>query len=286
LSRFLHVIDCSCGPDCEKNGNCCFPETAKYNNGLDNYEEESTCLFPMTNQPVGSERIAYQSYYMVTSSLESYKNGTKFKYNTSCGSERVAPWGSLYPVYSSTTKRIYKNEMCATRNGVTDAKPLDAVLYCAKEQYFDNKFMVWPNTNSIPEGCIVHFIYRGSTEDISHLKCYTNLIDTCPDDDFNISSFEINLEKENVIEMCTSGLVSPFKSINMYANVFCHICNEGLYDDIYFCEVHDGTVLRAFDDRSFLGLVDGIFLTENSNEKKTESQNHPIICSPVKVCSI
>jgi hypothetical protein len=146
--------------------------------------------------------------------------------------------------------------------------------------------MVWSNTNSIPEGCIVHFIYRGRTEDISHLKCYTDLIDTCPDDDFNISSFEISLQKENVIEMCTSGLVSPFKTINMYANVFCHICNEGFYDDIYFCEVHDGNVLRAFDDRSFLGLIDGIFLTENNNERKTESQSHPIICSPVKVCRI
>jgi hypothetical protein len=57
----------------------------------------------------------YQSFLMVTSVKKIVgRNGQSF---VSCGNKNVAPWGSLYLVYSPKSKHIYKNIECAREDG-------------------------------------------------------------------------------------------------------------------------------------------------------------------------
>ncbi|XP_045173698.2 uncharacterized protein LOC123535201 [Mercenaria mercenaria] len=272
--------ECSCSSDCNENGNCCFPHIPKDDGRL---KVSHTCLFPVTPQPPKQDRQLYQSYSMISSIPEKDHGDSTTVPNTSCGEENVAHWGSLYPVYSAEYKLLYKNMACAAANGVTDGMLWDAVLNC--DDYFHgikldvSNFVLGLDSNYIPDECVVNFVYRGNIEDIKSLKCYTDVITTCLDSHFKIPD-EAYASEEDIIEMCTSGLVSPFKSdFKIFANVFCFICNNHYFRKEMECPDIDYNAGRGPKSRGLQALLDGNFMTKGWKESTRETGVFPVACS-------
>ncbi|XP_045173157.2 uncharacterized protein LOC123534797 [Mercenaria mercenaria] len=272
--------ECSCSSDCNENGNCCFPHKPKDDGRL---KVSHTCFFPVTPQPTEKDKQRYQSYSMISSIPEKDHGESTTVPNTSCGEENVAPWGGLYPVYSAEYKLLYKNMACAAANGVTDGMLWDAVLNC--DDYFHgikldvSNFILRLDSNYIPEECEVNFVYRGNIEDIKSLKCYTDVITTCLDSHFKIPD-EAYASEEGIIEMCTSGLVSPFKAgMKIFANVFCYICNNHYFRKETECPDNAYNAGRGPKSRGLFALIDGNFMSKGWKETIRETGEFPVACS-------
>lgn len=204
----------------------------------------------------------------------------KSKANVSCGEESVAPWGSLYPVYSKRMKRIYKNMVCALADGATDAEAWDAILVCDSLYKDTSNFVIGLDSDQFPHDCsAVEFVYGGNIEELDPLKCFDDFIDTCLMEDFNIpDSLEIN--KHDVISMCESGVMSPYRVIKNYANVFCFICDDNSFTTE--CEINQDSKYINARGRGFLGLIDDKFIKED----KISREEYPLVCSKRNVSKI
>ncbi|XP_045201909.2 uncharacterized protein LOC123555318 [Mercenaria mercenaria] len=208
---------------------------------------------------------------MVTSVPENYINGKKLKSYRSCGDENVAPWGTLYPVYSAKNKQIYKNMACAAAHGVTDGIVWSAVLNCATDKFSDaSNFVFGLDSNSTSKDCAVTFIYPGDMELIQSFKCYVSLIDTCSDTEFEMP-YQTSVSKKEITEWCTSGFVSPYRKNYMYANVFCAICNG---ENFRYDQDCSESFSRGGHDNGFIALIDEAFV---SSYQKETFENVPSI---------
>lgn len=193
-----------------------------------------------------------------------------------CGNEVVAPWGSILPVYSRQTRMIYKNTVCAQADGVTDGIVWN-VLYSCKMKGPDyeirdaSTYMSGFHTEHWSNSCEVHFLYPGDYAEIESLICFEDLITTCPPISFVIPTQLQPMSKKEIRAACRSGLISPYRIVNLYANVFCYICNGNTFSPTSFCEVKTnylqktigGDIVGLIDNRSFLKA-----------KKETESGKH------------
>jgi hypothetical protein len=226
----------------------------------------------MLPQPTGDDKINFQSFTMISSSSvgKEFLNSSSEVLNTSCGDTNVAPWGSLFPVFSAKSKQIYKNMQCAKANGITDGVQWDAIINCYVDEVIGA--IIGLEANTIPENCEINFFYPGDIGDLKRSKCYFPLIDICPESpEFQIPE-GTGLSRNDIVTLCTSGLVSPYHATKMFVNVFCHICNAEHFNKYLFCrKISDGG-LKGVKSKGFTALIDSRFLDEMNdyNNKKEE----------------
>lgn len=188
---------------------------------------------------------------------------------------------------STKSKQIYKNIECAKEDGeYSDIILWDAVIYCKQWDQgiamLDRGF----DENSFPEGCHVRFFFPGDFFVIQHFKCYINLIDTCSEShDFEVPE-GTNVSKEEIRTLCkSSDFVSPYRSNNMYANVFCHICNGEEFVRHFFCQKYYGILDgKGGKKGGFIALIDDKFITQTRDTDDTKNKVLSIAC-PVKAVS-
>jgi hypothetical protein len=182
--------------------------------------------------------------------------------NGLCGEINKAPWGSIYPFSSATTKQIYKNKECAHADGMTDGVLWDAVIACNSEDIF--AATIGLESTMFPESCVINFMYPGDLDDIESAKCYLPLIDTCPvSSEFQIPEGS-NLSKSDITSLCTSGLVSPYQHTKMYANIFCHICNAEYFSHRLVCGKSDVSISRI-TTKGFVAILNKDYIAENND---------------------
>ncbi|XP_045190138.2 uncharacterized protein LOC123547251 [Mercenaria mercenaria] len=270
--------DCSCDPNCEDNRNCCFPSDPS--SKPDDIHSESVCLFPLLLEPKGKDRRFYQSYWMI-SDVPGDNNGDRHgATKAKCGDENVAPLGTLLPVFSKKTRKIYKNSVCANAANVTDGKPWDVLLTCKYmgtsplkkdiATFISNLYLT-----SLHEDCQLQFTYPGDNADLKSEKCFTNLIKTCSERDFSIPE-QLPLSRYLIRQLCTtSGLLSPYRRFDMYANVFCYICNGVTFSKTSLCNNYY-VENRGLTDNLVL-LLDGIFMSDG-DKMASKQQSSPKAC--------
>jgi hypothetical protein len=183
-----------------------------------------------------------------------------------CGNMNVAPWGSLFPVYSAKSRQIYKNIECAKEDGEdVDLIQWNAVINCPD---VDSKPDISLAANvldekSITENCQIYFTFPGDYDVIKPLKCYITLIDTCSKShDFQVPE-GANVSNDDIVTLCSkSGFLSPYRATRMYANIFCHICNEPFFRKKVcnkYAEVYEKKGI--LNDGGFSALIDSNFIT-------------------------
>ncbi|XP_053373949.1 uncharacterized protein LOC128546710 [Mercenaria mercenaria] len=279
--------DCSCSFDCAETENCCFPSQQPQRNASGNQNDilqttERSCLFLTTVPPPPEDYAFFQAYNMISivSEPDSSANST-MQSNISCGDQRVAPWDSLYPVYSKRNNLLYKNAICATKNGAMDVTPFDAFLVCKEIDQLvsdaSNFVQLLDSTsNSVPRDCSVDFTYRGDINDLKSHKCYKELVNVCLASKSFHLTYDIGFSKEEVISACTSGLVSPYRKAKMYANIFCYICNaEPFIKDISCKKI---TFERGHGSNGFTGLIDTNFITNDREDMLAKAKKVPKAC--------
>ncbi|XP_060565326.1 uncharacterized protein LOC132724473 [Ruditapes philippinarum] len=222
--------ECSCKPSCKEHGNCCFPDQA-YRLGDGDVEDEHRsyvfkndttlaheCLYPSSQQPTDpAGRIQRQSFWMASEIID-----TRYlPRNETCGNFEVAPWGSLLPVSSKRTGLIYKNIYCARGHNETEE---DIVIW-EGEYHCKTKSRGYIDLDrAYLETCQKQFF---PPEDIAIQRkslCYNSLIDTCSFPAFLLPK-TVHMSASEIVDACTSGFVSPYRRFDMFANIFCHICN-------------------------------------------------------------
>jgi hypothetical protein len=226
----------------------------------------------MTGQVEGSFRRFYQSYWVIND-VQNYNNdtGDSIMPNSKCGDKTTDPWGSFLPVSSKSTRKIYKNSACAEADNVTDGVLWDFYINC---KYLPNtihindlpQYISNLHQNSLPKLCRLFFKYPGDVFDLKSERCFTKLIRTCKNKKFAIPE-KMNLTRSQIRQACTSGLVSPYRATDMYANVFCYICNGNIYSEKDKCYIDlDGS--QRFSGFYMHILVDGIFLSDSFRRLK------------------
>jgi hypothetical protein len=256
---------------------------------VDDFQNGRSCLYPLLPQPTETKQILYQSFLMVSSVQNNLNSGLDGLSNVSCGDINVAPWGSLYPVYSAKSRQIYKNIECAKEDGEdVDLIQWNALIHCPD---VDSKpgISLASNvldTESITENCQIYFTFPGNYDVIKPLKCYINLIDTCSEwQDFRVPE-GANISKDDIVTLCSkSGLLSPYRATRMYANVFCHICNEPFFRK-YVCnkyakDLEEGKSLLGSD--GFTALIDHNFITGRGDANNGRKHVVPAVCSAIDV---
>ncbi|XP_053374305.1 uncharacterized protein LOC123532922 [Mercenaria mercenaria] len=284
--------ECSCGSDCKENGNCCFPTMQSYTSENEDYDHvlqnKRVCLYPTTLDLQEKQKVSFQSYYMISSVSSDIENNS----SSSCGDTPVALWGSLFPVYSAKRNQIYKNIACATADGVTDGRSWEVLLTCRADR--DGRSMLLEpndyvyrvvNSDFNYKNCHISFIFKGSMEEIKHLQCHRDVTDVCPDFGLFQITDDIGFSEKEIIEGCTSGLVSPYRMEKMYANVFCHICNKERFRMNVTCPVISSALaLRGPLTTSFSGIIDAeIFLKKSRTNVDVIKPKTPIACSKQNV---
>jgi hypothetical protein len=252
-------------------GDCCFPNVSQSNPGvntsLQDFQIGRSCLYPMLPKPTEEQRTWHQSYSMISSvAKETFDN-----LNSSCGDTNVAPWGSLYPVYSERSKQIYKNMHCAQANGITDGVRWDVLINCDSHNAI-NAFIAL-ESNAIHENCKIRFLFSGKSDDLKRLQCHFPLFGTCPES----LAFQIpkgtSLSKNDIISLCTSGLEAPYRAVKMYANVFCHICNGEYFRNMLFChKLLEDESPKSAKTKGFTALIDGSFIDELNDKRIVKEQ--------------
>jgi hypothetical protein len=250
---------------------------------LQTFRNDSSCIYPMFPQPTTDDYL-YQSLLMVSSIQKKISNVREGASNVSCGDRHIAPWGSLFPVYSKTSKIIYKNIECAREDNADDDIIIwDAVIRCADIKM--GMASIELNANALPESCQINFIFPGESNVLHPFKCYINLIDTCSGiNDFQLPE-GINVLKDDVRSLCAnSGIVSPYRANKLYANVFCHICSAETFYRQGFCTKYDVTN-HDFNQKgefgNFEALLDNIYITTSKDTKKEVFP--PLACSSKNV---
>jgi hypothetical protein len=285
IYKFDHIIsECSCAAECTITRNCCFPNTppseskSEEKSKQDN-ENDLSCLYAILPQDKANA-LKHQSFLMVTSVKETASR--KGQSYVSCGDKNVAPWGSLYPVYSPKSRRIYKNIECAREDGMGS----DVIFWDA---FIDCKDIVeaatWLDTSSVPENCKINFIFPRDLDILYPFRCYINLTDTCP----NSKDFQVpegtNVSKDEIKALCSnSGIRSPYRGRKLYANVFCSICNEETFSRADTCDKLSTSAGKSGGSRRFIALIDQKFITERSDDSsRLRGQVLPLACSPSDV---
>lgn len=187
-----------------------------------------------------------------------------------CGDMKVAPWGSMLPVYSAKTQLLYKNPVCAACNGVTDGIVWTPVIYCDVNTFNDIDFEF--DTFKI---CSVNFIEPKNIETSFLPRCVKKK-SVCFQNEFYIPH-DLGMSYEEIINACES----EFNSIYMKKdhNVFCAICNEEYIHATSTC-VGDSDLKASSRRLSFIMNLD--FLIDKTGYKHNflkRKRENPRACS-------
>jgi hypothetical protein len=255
---------------------------------FEDFQKNRSCLYPFLSF-IETKLTLYQSYLMVSSDQTNSKGGLDRLSNVSCGEINVAPLGSLYPINSAKSRQIYKNIECAKEDGRdVDIIPWNAVINCpdVKNTLGISLAANVLDAESITENCNIHFTFPGDYDVLKPLKCYINLIDTCSESqDFEIPE-GTNVSKDDIRTLCSkSGFISPYRATRMYANVFCHICNEAVFIRHRLCDKYaeDQAIKSGREDGAFTALIDYNFITRRGDDKNSRKQKLPTVCSGIDV---
>lgn len=239
----------------------------------------SECLYPCTkpqNEMFPSE--IRQSYYMISSSPEDAYSNERANISLTCGNVSVAPWGSLLPVYSEQTGKIYKNWVCADAYNVTDGEEWSAHLSCdLPDDLFDPASFI--HSDVLPDFCEIDFSFNKSLirseqcykQEAFLYKCSENILSQVP----NITS----ATADDIVAACRSGLVSPY--MNTYLNVFCFICQYHVVlprcydkfneDELVLMKSRTGPLKFTF-------IFDTNTFSNDFLKEFTESENNRLAC--------
>ena len=176
-----------------------------------------------------------KSYRMIDSCL------SNVSYAYPCKTEIAAFWGSLYPIYSPTSKMIYVNTHCADCNGVSDEIPWEVYINCNVSDSMSGAGL----TDGIKYGqCSV--IFRPTDKgSVDRFACNGDVISSCnstgrldpTDQDLEYKFLEDTraLTRAEVIEYAEGG-------IKAYANAFCKLCNGNKHSPHEVCIALDDSI--------------------------------------------
>ena len=142
---------------------------------------------------------------------------SQFQSENPCGDHVETKWGSLSPVISLSSQRIYRNKACASCNLVTDYVPLVPALFCSETHggrvrsiddiLLDIQFRF---NNS---ECSVMFFVPTEAKSIpkSQLQCYLDLQTTCVSQDCDAKQ----------MDLCENGPYLPVYTDRWLKNFYC-----------------------------------------------------------------
>ena len=205
-------LPCKCDAMCKKMGNCCDKRDSR---GF-------MCHTPIvehmdeTNKDFGNfmldDKTSSLGFFMVDKCL----HGFTF---SDCSEEKVAPWGTLYPVYDPVSDINFYNHRCAECNGAYNYVYWDLELEALT---YERSLTTCLNAISgkRPSDCKIGFTPPKEMNKMSHI-CSHDLISTC-----NVTGrweqYDANLEH------ACSAMFSPVLGRTgwpEYANVYCAQCN-------------------------------------------------------------
>ena len=192
-------MSCSCHPDCKTLGNCC-------NDSL-NMEVRKRCYWPLATQKPSSP-IVDTAYILTDRCLNSSA--------VDCKSISTEPWGSMYPVYDSTTDTFYYNQHCAECNGVKKYKHWEISVGCSGINTYSNDILL-----GALYGKKCDIIFTPPKIQLERHICNKELIHQC-----NVSGLWQNYDAS--LELACTTWYSPIgtmRDMARFANVFCLLCN-------------------------------------------------------------
>lgn len=195
---------CSCKPDCEKGGNCCFGKSDAWRK----------CMAATVNMK--TTNIHYMMIHSCLTNPHATGNRTLCSYNDT-------DYKSFAPVVSEKSKDIFVNSECASCNKVYDTIPWKLAVYCpeSKEAHLYDLIKLLNGEDVRNEGCYLGYVPP------KHLimesrECRHDVIREC-----NVSKKA--LEWEPLWDYCPVFNAQFSTLTNIYGNIFCFLCNEG-YD--------------------------------------------------------
>ncbi|KAL4231213.1 hypothetical protein ACF0H5_008795 [Mactra antiquata] len=237
---------CSCKPDCEMSGNCCFDYVS---NGTKTHLRQ--CLSPVITY-IQSEVI---NYIMVSSCPTSDGKDLVCPFNTSDVS-------SFAPVVSMKTGEIYVNPQCASCNGVTDGVPWKLAVACpfTDEDYLisSSDMLFLKDTNQ--SAC--HLMYvPPATVNVESRECRNDVVRQC-----NVTG---QVTQWSIWwEYCPMFNATFYThNLHIYGNIFCFICNEIWLPDL-LCRVNNNKSLSRFP---FIAMLEEIHFEDVSGSEQKGS---------------
>ncbi|KAL4228199.1 hypothetical protein ACF0H5_013633 [Mactra antiquata] len=272
---------CSCLPNCDRIDRCCFPNTSRNQT----HSIRIQCVLAMPSKVDTADRFYHIPSFRMVTSVTKYSQSDSTLHNN-CGDKIVAPWGSLYPVYSKRADQIFKNRACAEEYNVTDGEMWETFISCEENILTDGASYVSGLLNNIfPNECKIYFIYQGSSRLDSHV-CYRHVDkdDTCFYTNFDIPAelAQANVSGEDIKKMCKSGLFAPYvTAARVFKNAFCSICNKQYASNR--CKQseaeYDGFKFAPYS--SFTGLLDRRFLQTMVDSRNNEyHKTSQLACIP------
>lgn len=133
-----------------------------------------------------------------------------------CGSQEGDFWGQLYPVYSPSKGRIYKNGECARCHGVRDGIEWIPIVKCPASTYPLAEILLRLLHEEL--NCSVGFQPVNNAMSVEMFKCWPEVVNRCylPGRPFPFH-----------VQGCFSGLYAPpAEMVPAYANYYCALCNR------------------------------------------------------------
>ncbi|KAL4231212.1 hypothetical protein ACF0H5_008794 [Mactra antiquata] len=198
---------CSCKPECEMFGNCCFDYVK---NGK--MTKLRQCLSPVVTDCNANEI----HYIMVYACLTTDGNDSMCPFTTTNVS-------SFAPVVSITTGEIYVNQQCADCNNVTDGVSWQLSVKCPffEEDYFIASSDILLESHSDEPACYLTYIPPANVN-VESRECTNDVIRQC-----NVR--EGTDQWTPMWEYCpmfnATYTYSSHNYVGLYGNIFCFICN-------------------------------------------------------------
>ena len=281
---YILVLECSCQQNCNKTGNCCFPEYHHSNTDDDINDTvvyKKSCLSLVIVSPLDDDFMVNQKYNIITSVKMPSKYARKNPMSEECGHQNIAPWGSFYPAFSKTKNRLYKNIACAILDGSSDAIQFDVYVICERYDLstidLDNFVKNGYISNSNKNKCQINFKYLGDSKDLNWHLCFTGHNYSCPAV-FTIRTVE-NVNNTQV-DIATECDIEASLTKEVYANVFCHICEDAM-------DIHGGMSCsygrgNSRKESSYKILIDTNCIS-NYKRKYSKKVTAPMACRAVNV---
>lgn len=180
-----------------------------------------------------------------------------------CGDVTIL-WNTMLPVYSPSTRKLYKNPVCSHCHGIVDGIVWDIHRGCSLENKARHrKIDMSEYLNIDPEQsdsitCELTFSFPGHLKDIEHARCSIEApVNACSMSSFEVPAY-INMTSAEVVEACESSFYSPVYILNspqnVFSNIFCSICNldyETVKNIIGMCE-NPNSLPRQFGQFAYL----------------------------------
>jgi len=139
-----------------------------------------------------------------------------------CYDESATIWGSFNPVLSPSSRRVYRNKMCAECHEVYDSVPFDRILQCKSSKSNTpgmkslDQVLIEAYSNFIKSRCSVTFYLPNEAKeiDLRPVICYSR----------TQSIFSQSTPEDNRKEMCERGPLMPYPNNEVsifYRNFYC-----------------------------------------------------------------